>query len=139
MPFFDLFRPNQPFASENSKSVKKMLQIPFLDVNLGLELSKSTFRGGAGRRQQRQQPGVPTRPPSPAQGDRIIRSDPLTLIIEKCNSIRQRRIPPARHSTRRTIGQNKNLKKTKKTSKRRSRQQLGGTFSRLGGHFGIIF
>ena len=31
-------------------------------------------------RRQRQQPGVATRPPSPAQGDPIIRSVPLTLM-----------------------------------------------------------
>ena len=47
---------------------------------------KIDFSGGGGRRrrrrqQQQRQPGVPTVPPSPAQGDRIIRSDPLTLIM----------------------------------------------------------
>ena len=52
---------------------------------------KIDFSGGGeggGRRQQRQQPGVPTRPPSPAQGDHIIRSDPLSLTLTRLKTFK---------------------------------------------------
>ena len=49
--------------------------------------------------------------------------------------IRQRRIPPARHSTRRTIGQNKNLKKTKKDEQAKKPTAIRRNFFEAWGSF----
>ena len=61
----------------------RVMSMDIENIIFGVELSNFIFAPTAPRRrkrrrrqQQQQQPGVATRPPSPAQGDRIIRSDP---------------------------------------------------------------